>query len=447
MYTFNAGQANAVLLKYNKKVLIVDFGSKKNDPSIIDKFCEIVKDATEVNIVVTHQHDDHYSLLNDVFVSSKKRVNKLIVAGNLGRMNSGRFVEGTNKAFYAYYTDRFSKNVAITSSNFISVVNSNDIQFNALLNKVLGNGIRIECLLPMVNTGKDPHDQNLLLKVIINCGTSGERAILLPGDCSGTLLNKLKSTPAFASFFSNVDVFLFPHHGSNMNGELNLYGALFERKPTSSRVPCLSIISSAPNGRDKIPTSAVLGLDFLPISAVAVYGKMDYIAEHVISLHSFTSNTINDLRTQKPFFITYDPDNARVYYKTTITSNGTIILQDGENIPQFCSFKADLNAKNKVKEIVAEIRKYTRNSTTNYCRWLITQLKLSIARIHNFKKWAEALSLSNNVFEANWVQFLVAQGVITDLKNTLHQCWKVQHAGDNSLDKMIDWLVQQIRLC
>ncbi|MDR1366997.1 MAG: hypothetical protein LBJ13_03790 [Puniceicoccales bacterium] len=84
--------------------------------------------------------------------------------------------------------------------------------------------------------------------------------ILFPGDCSATLLEKLAKTESFSDFFKDVDVFVFSHHGDGHNGELNLYGVVFDS--SQNRTPSFSIISSNPAGRNHIPKSEVLGFSY-----------------------------------------------------------------------------------------------------------------------------------------------------------------------------------------
>jgi hypothetical protein len=263
------------------------------------------------------------------------------------------------------------------------------------------------------------------LVIIINFGG---RRILLTGDAPANLFTELFSE--HRNKLRHSDIMLLPHHGTDQNGELSCFYSI---------MPELSIVSSSPYGADNIPWEAVNRLAFKETN--------NYVQLHNISFRNIVAASptkkVTTATTANPLFVTHN--STDFYYKTTITSNGTITLQDGEGIPQFCSFNADLSAKDRVKEIVTETRKYMGSPTTDYCKWLITQLKLSITGIHNFKEQFDALSLLGDVFEAILAKFFVNQGVITDLENALYQCWGVQYLGDNSLDRMIDWLVQQIK--
>jgi hypothetical protein len=135
---------------------------------------------------------------------------------------------------------------------------------------------------------------------------------LFPGDCSATLLGKLSKTEGFAEFFSNIDVFVFSHHGDGHNGELNLFGIFADQSSKQPgqqpHVPLCAIVSSNPENGNHIPKNEIAKLN------------LGVTKTHEISTYNLRNNRIEKKSTSCPIYVTCD---AVMAYQLTISADGT----------------------------------------------------------------------------------------------------------------------------
>jgi hypothetical protein len=261
---FNVGQANAVVLKVintdnESNGLIVDFGiggieaGRKNH--ILTHAVDFLQSCKSISVVITHQHLDHYNHIKDLMQKLNTGVIQQVLIG-------GKCSDKTPKELSSISNASFGK---VRAGSFLSSEN--------LFNKTFGLET-VELLLPSTSAGNEDHDQNLIVKV--NClGHS----ILITGDASKKLIDEISSPQqipnekfTFPNFTTGVSTDLIPsmnypspltnvsvivpsHHFSNANGEFDaLWGAMLEYR----KAPFLTIISSDPSVKEKIPTSETL---------------------------------------------------------------------------------------------------------------------------------------------------------------------------------------------
>lgn len=96
----------------------------------------------------------------------------------------------------------------------------------------------------------DVHDYNLIVKI-----TYAGRDLLFTGDASGRLLTRLEEDEnAHYAILNNIDVFLFPHHGSNRSSEYSwFWAAVGNRNTFRYDGKIISIISSDPQYDNNLP--------------------------------------------------------------------------------------------------------------------------------------------------------------------------------------------------
>jgi hypothetical protein len=271
---------------------------------------------------------------------------------------------------------------------------------NRLLRDILPDAT-VQCILPntaVPNANNHPHNQNLVVKV-----SYAGKTILLPGDISGTLLSKI--TEDNPGCFSDVDIVVFAHHGSNEWNELKLIDEIIRQKTTSS--PILGIITSDANGISKIPKyfpdynkkKDSFGINFIqkfedlwkhfPV----VYDDQDnlrlnYCATHTITMHDKSINVAyaapaisEDGKSILPVFCTGDLEND-LYYSIQIPSNGftiTMTNQTGEILYQTVSSVNAVNANLPSPEQLAEMVMSSVSLATR--KAFQTKTSVSIARL------------------------------------------------------------------
>ena len=87
MRMYNVGQANFIALKHGTNALIVDCGTSNenkwkgiNNPNLSKFF----NDVGNLSVLITHQHDDHFNKLNELFdLIDLKSLDKLIIGGDV----------------------------------------------------------------------------------------------------------------------------------------------------------------------------------------------------------------------------------------------------------------------------------------------------------------------------------------------------------------------------
>jgi hypothetical protein len=120
----------------------------------------------------------------------------------------------------------------------------------------------------------------------------------------------MQKTEGFSEFFKNIDIFVFSHHGDGHNGELNLYGVVFD--PSQKRIPLFFIISSNPGQGNHILKSEVLRLG-------AQSKPFEVMKRYEVSAYSLATRKIEAESVSVPIYVTRD---SMMAYRLTIPSNG-----------------------------------------------------------------------------------------------------------------------------
>jgi hypothetical protein len=244
---YNVGQANLVVIKHNNNSLIIDCEKRREDIDdriFQDSIFEFTN-GTQVSLVITHQHFDHYN-----FLGSNRE--KLSEQGDFHFTLIGGLCNGDTTLF------------SIPNAQFCEVweggaiQNAEGIEVGRLdantLQNCLGPDVRIQLLLPYESVGDQEHDQNLVLKV-----TYGNKSILFPGDANGKLLDNIItkdeniSEDSFESTGSDLED--IEGTGSGLE-ELEWFRQVSERNFFLSLV----IVSSDPRSRNKLPWNMVKDL-------------------------------------------------------------------------------------------------------------------------------------------------------------------------------------------
>ena len=343
LYIFNVGQANLFIFKDKDNAFVFDCGFNLKVINIIP-YSETINNilsGIKPTIIISHQDLDHFGCLNDFFPPQERK--KVIIGGF---PIAGKKYIGDDIYFVENQRNGKILNSKLEQLDFSidELTQCKDIQF----------------FFPENNKSKKNNHQSLIFKLEIY-----GRNILFPGDLDNTLLNKLIATRGYQEFFSNIDVFIFPHHGGNSNGELSLFALLNDE--SQSTVPVLSIISSDANKQNSIPTSIIFNLKF--------ENSDSYIEKHSITVYSIYKKEVCTFEKKMALFVSSDAKSK--YYEIIFNMNGTINLLDAGKRPLFSNIR-DFSEE----EIISQILKYYTIENSLYCKWLIQKLKTLLLQYH-----------------------------------------------------------------
>lgn len=331
IYFFNVGQANFSLLKTQTEALVVDCGTKRKTELVKSEYVHIkmkrqvreILGTIKPTILISHMDDDHYCGLNDFFPKEKRK--KVIVGGiptnskliSLDlRKDDVFFAE--NKYHGKIVNYMLEKQCGLDTDTFIKDSLS-----------VFGNKPEILCLLPEINESEERNDQSLVIKI-----NYAGRSILITGDAGNDLLTRIASSPTNADCFKNIDLVLFPHHGSNEREELSI----LEKIINGAERPTLGIISSKAKGASYIPKYFPNSSDdetFLDkfdkiatLFPIIIPNTKRYCAYHNISMYDKSIDEVyespaisSDGKNIIPVFSTGDLED-NLYYKIVIQPDG-----------------------------------------------------------------------------------------------------------------------------
>ena len=104
MRVYNVGQANFIVLKHGDHALIADCGTASNESwkNMHGNLSKFLKSTKKISVLITHQHDDHYNRLNELFdlINLKENPDKLdriIVGGNSNELGTHIRLSDENK--------------------------------------------------------------------------------------------------------------------------------------------------------------------------------------------------------------------------------------------------------------------------------------------------------------------------------------------------------------
>ena len=220
VFICNIGQGNFVILRYNKKLVIIDAGNiiatPKSDkakimfedyyPTHKEVFDEIFKGAELKVVIITHPDADHYNYLPDIFQLLKNKS----LQKDFSKCSF--FVSKNDEKNYKCLKSdeligaRIKNATIITQKNF---KDANQNISNLLFNK---EGSCISFLNPIEGKNLENNDLSLIVKVIYN-----GQSILFTGDATDKTLDAIwqKSKSSL-----NVNFLVAPHHGSSTEGSL-----------------------------------------------------------------------------------------------------------------------------------------------------------------------------------------------------------------------------------
>ncbi|MDR2812381.1 MAG: MBL fold metallo-hydrolase [Puniceicoccales bacterium] len=251
VYFFNVGQASFTLLKTDERVIVIDCGTKRKTESEVHEnmkaFVSRLLGSIKPIIFISHMDADHFCGLKDFFPEDKRQE---IIIGGLLDENSLIYNElSKENGNIRFFENKIrGKCNTIKGASIPRTGETGGVRLFINDNDKAGQ-LEVACFFPRENKATtDRNEQSLMIKV-----TYAGKNILFPGDCSGTLFGKLAHAERFSDFFSNIDVFVFSHHGDGHNGEFDLY-TIFQ-PPEGQRVPLFAIISSNPEGVNREPLS------------------------------------------------------------------------------------------------------------------------------------------------------------------------------------------------
>jgi beta-lactamase superfamily II metal-dependent hydrolase len=298
MMACNVGQGNGIFVrnKSRGRAVVFDCGyfwrSEKNGGAWKDftpggkgMAVRNFLQGMEVTIIVTHEHYDHYSLLDSLEGLCETSATYISCGGNAG---SG--------------VPRYTP---------INLVGNSPVDFSG----ILGDNTKVE----QIFYGTQPQSTNANDFSAPFVITYGGNKILITGDASGYSLNLvqlyLRDHPEDEDKFDNITLMILPHHGSNADGGYAWFDFVKSHVSRDFTLPLVTLISSDPNGKDKLPwfgvTKFVCGRN----------GAPSEVPSHPVSTAD------GDIPVCEPVFLT---KNARVGFWTVVFDlEGNIGLYDG----------------------------------------------------------------------------------------------------------------------
>ena len=275
-------------MKKEKRVLFVDCGigtgpedrlslqSTGDTGSFIKE--TLLKDTDSCDIITTHSHTDHTNMINDFF----DMINNINESG-----------KADNKIkFKRYSHDELKTNPEIS---FFGSTDQN---------------LKHQIWIPDYSDEEKvyynrEHDNNLILKISYK-----EKGILFTGDADGRLYTSYRKSQDsekkdYKKMFEDADCLIMPHHGSNREGEHVWFWETRDISKEKHKYPLLTIVSSDPKGKDKLPWPSTVELD-------CDRGEKDNTKtkKHKVSYNDGKSKEI-----EQPVFITCDSGK---FYKISI---------------------------------------------------------------------------------------------------------------------------------
>lgn len=333
-------QANFLILKNQNNGLVFDCGSKEAG-WIVNKtqtFTDakrgiingLLNGITNLTIVISHNHDDHFNLLIPLIKLAKE---------------------------------------SMPTINIIKSWEKNREEITTAVTDALGREIEITPLFATISSSF-PHDNNLVLKISVN-----GKNILLTGDASGRLIKQISED------IMDTDVLLFSHHGGNESQELSLID-IISRRDLSIR-PLLGIISSDVSGISRIPKyypnyksvknpgntfmermyQITIPLSEMNNSYFCRYHDLTFYDQSIDSEYTDPAVMMTDLLKILPIFSTGDIGKG-FFYRIFIDVNGSIIMnQHGDDLPLYYrgdnpfSLPETFNPKFEIVSGIAKITK------------------------------------------------------------------------------------------
>jgi beta-lactamase superfamily II metal-dependent hydrolase len=347
MYVYNVGQANCILVTIDDKdAIFFDTGYciEMLGTQALSHITKVVCEGkcNNVYFVLSHTDDDHVNLFKDIFTSvhntSVHNKCKSIVIGVCKNDNLDELL--TEKLKLREPQNNYTQNIlnntricalkgkkcaiATTSSSNGKGRKGNIIlnNFGEFQNNKIPSIPNCKILLPDKMKKKkmekknekdltedyEPDNANEA-SVVVKLTYNG-KSILFPGDAPGKLFKSICGNPIYKKRsyakhpLKDIDILIWPHHGSMSSNSYRWYGEL-----KHLNMFC-SIISSDPNGPSHIPERSVM--EYTPLTTPHHFDL------HDISYFSHLEAKIHNRNTMAPIFITA---NAELGYHVKIDGN------------------------------------------------------------------------------------------------------------------------------
>ena len=331
MHIHNVGQGNAVFLKNETKAMIVDCGYSKGGKYHYSRQCKhfelggfyrpIVNFLTgvdEITVVITHNHFDHYSLLQHL---PKELYGKILTIYDRASSMSDRCPYLPNGAEYevtrANATSKEIRNIRTNSGRSIQCIQVDNVS-DIPVEDVLGTDVKVIPVLPAAwPTSENPNDGSISLVI-----KYGKSKILLTGDSTGATLNAIQKAPKNKIYLQDITCMLLPHHGSNLNGAFTWFYFVKSNISKGFDLPLLTIISSDPEEAGSLPW----------------YGVSEFTCDRPggiskVPLHRIYTEKGMVCSIDEPVYLT--ANSRRSFWTVLFNKNGIVELYDGTKETEF----------------------------------------------------------------------------------------------------------------
>ncbi|MDR0417867.1 MAG: hypothetical protein LBH08_00305 [Puniceicoccales bacterium] len=313
---FNVGWGNFVLLRKDNNVLVIDCG--KADAFELEpakaRLENILEKSENCTVVITHDHEDHYSaacVLNECF--QKATMQK----GNIG-------------FFYGWAPSKKDSSKRVERGS----IQCNSWAGNLRALKCLGNDVSIHCIIPE-KYDKRHHVNNLVVGI-----KYGNKSFIFPGDATQDWFREnARSLIKLVDDLGGVDFLLMPHHGSMSDTGFLMKNAIENRvKGNQNPKRLICVISGNPSQKYHIPQ---IGVQYLFSG-----GAYASVRPHYLTL---SGNEI-DSNTGKIKCI-IEPVKSSSVFSTGNVVYGYKIVCDGEDFWMYDGLGIPRNPKEYIADL------------------------------------------------------------------------------------------------
>jgi hypothetical protein len=286
------GQANCILVTIDhgdeKSAIFFDTGIQNekwfNNQSFVKKHIEGIlneqnqgKVVRDVIFILSHMDNDHINIFHRILEMCLKKEKTI----------AGIWVSYWRRIFKSVIKQELELDENFPDKQLSCLINGNGDSSSIDLIK---NVAKIDFLMPRKNSMQYGYYiiQNLNDASLVTKLTYGKKSILFTGDAPGKLFNSIVANLG-QNFKSLIpDILICPHHGSMSENSYRWRGEL-------NHLNMISIISSSPNGRDKLPERSFM--DYTPKHGLKY-------APHIIAYRSKLSDAYSYRLTSAPLFVT-----------------------------------------------------------------------------------------------------------------------------------------------
>ncbi|AIK97285.1 ComEC/Rec2 family competence protein [Candidatus Odyssella acanthamoebae] len=204
IHVFAVGAGNCILAHKNTEAVLVDCGTTGSEDhpqkkEIIEEIQNIIANK-QVQVILTHNHKDHYSWIPNIFTSTTSLPQTLIMANSLNEKTPQVLHSLINKM------QQQNKEQVIILQNPAKIESINEKIFD-WIKAITGAAAHSQ-------SSKNPNADSIILKVK---DKGSQCSVLLPGDATKETFNSLESEEAL-----DTTILVAPHHGSATEGSNTL---------------------------------------------------------------------------------------------------------------------------------------------------------------------------------------------------------------------------------